>query len=146
MRLSDAIRLGALLKPQGFDDFQGEGVSCAIGAAFDAVGLSEARQRTLTTTDLTRMFSVTNKPAVCPCNAWAFCHIVSIASVFDVAIHLNDHHRWTREAIADWVETQESPVSPSTSEPHRRVAVDPVVRNGTEGSTRVKELPALVTV
>jgi hypothetical protein len=27
---------------------------------------------------------------------------------FHIIIHLNDHHRWSREAIADWVEVLEA--------------------------------------
>jgi hypothetical protein len=27
--------------------------------------------------------------------------------VFDLIVHLNDYRQWTREAIADWVETAE---------------------------------------
>lgn len=29
------------------------------------------------------------------------------ATIFNVAVHLNNHHQWTREAIADWLESEE---------------------------------------
>ncbi len=41
---------------------------------------------------------------------------LSVETLFDVAWHLNDAHRWTRERIADFVETVEQPVeTPSTT-------------------------------
>lgn len=38
MRLSEAIRLGAMLKPQGFGSYFRHGATCAMGAAIEAVG------------------------------------------------------------------------------------------------------------
>jgi len=42
MRLSDAIRLGAMLKPQAYGGFHFEGRTCAMGAALDACGRLDA--------------------------------------------------------------------------------------------------------
>src|ERR1700682_837614 len=36
----------------------------------------------------------------------------SKSTVENIAMHLNDFHRWTREAIADWVETLEMGATP----------------------------------
>lgn len=95
MKLSEAIRLGALLHPQTFGATRKYAVirneivgTCAIGAAREA-GYS-------------REFSweVTGRCPACEHNTttWALPNLMA---------HLNDFHRWTRERIADWVETVE---------------------------------------
>lgn len=116
MKLSEAIRLGALLHPQCFDTMvlhndSGSVVgTCALGAAAEA-GFK------LHTVDILLRSKITR---------------------------LNDRAGWTRERIADWVESfeptlpLESPVSPATDEPDRSVVVVPVVLSGTELSTRAK--------
>src|SRR5258706_314082 len=38
-RLSEAIRMGAKLRPQCFNSFWMDGGSCAMGAAYEAVGV-----------------------------------------------------------------------------------------------------------
>ncbi len=43
-----------------------------------------------------------------------------------IVVHLNDHHRWTREQIADWVESQERLIEPEPA-PAVREDVDPPV-------------------
>lgn len=106
MRLSDAIRLGALLAPQIRDHhFQRNGAgeiiaSCAIGAATHA-GYCFAAHRPFL--DATRR--------TCP-----RCGVSG--TVLSTIAHLNDWHRWTREAIADWVATLEG----EDTEPAPRVA------------------------
>lgn len=97
MQLSEAIRLGAMLHPQGFywshlKDTNGTVIAtCALGAAYDA--------------GYAHPFEVAT-PARCP-----RCH--GSASLSWIVAHLNDTHRWTREAIADWVETVEASTSPA---------------------------------
>ncbi len=41
MRLSEAIRLGAMLKPQGFNGWTDEDRTCALAAAGEAAGVEE---------------------------------------------------------------------------------------------------------
>ncbi len=94
LRLSEAIRLGALLHPQHFGEkylvTQGSVVaSCAHGAAEEAgwqrvVDMDERR---------------------CPVCSADSCR--SMYQTLGIVVHLNDEHHWTRERIADWVETQE---------------------------------------
>lgn len=108
MRLSDAIRLGSMLRPQargGFASVQVRGWrgwflgertmgSCALMAAAEAVG----RERWTDVLDIWPEWM--RLKAVCPVTgAWN--------SVFSVVWRLNDTHRWTREQIADWIETIE---------------------------------------
>lgn len=101
MKLSEAIRLGAMIRPQGFiigpyDCFR---KSCALGAALEAVGLgyTYAHQKVKE-----RWTWINNEPVLkCP-----ECKDVGEFQ-YIVGVHLNDFHRWTRERIADWVATIE---------------------------------------
>lgn len=103
MRLSEAIRLGAMLRPQGFGrGFDGSG-TCAWGAAFEAAGYIPKNE----------LFDSTWMPR------WgqhAFhaifdvrrqCPQCSRKYDTEMVVHLNDEHRWTREQIADWIEILE---------------------------------------
>lgn len=99
MRLSEAIRLGSVLHRQGFGSFysilNGEKVTCAAGAAREAIG---AHNFDNWLGDVLR----TEHPYRCfECNAFITQNLCGIIA------HLNDAHRWTRERIADWVETVE---------------------------------------
>lgn len=122
MTLADAIRKGAMQRPQHFgalfshaclDD---ERKSCAMGAAYEAVfGTTQ-----ITRDDWPEMFvmfpELLNRRIGCPgcnsCSTWALQSIIE---------HLNDAHDWTREAIADWLDGLDA--APSTV--------------GHDGSTRV---------
>ena len=111
MKLSEAIRLGAMMRPQcqgGKDD----GVSaCALLGASLAVGIDSIHSenfgyRSVAYADLEVRFPVMRQPAACPDCAdvwWRNC-----AAAMHVIWHLNDHHQWTREQIADWVEQIEN--------------------------------------
>jgi hypothetical protein len=132
MKLSEAIRLGAMLRPQGFGDFypvitcvhvdEVDGVwskqeistmsSCALGAAMEAV-----RSRPVAddmALDTLRFywpwaFEMTDSwRTASPSTARAF-------RVTDMIFLLNDTQGWTREQIADWVATVEpNETSPAT--------------------------------
>lgn len=109
MKLSDAIRLGALLHPQCFGSmtrwrYGGELPSavgddevigtCALGAA-EAAGYGD-------------VFYSGDADMACPeCPQWT-------NGLAQVIAHLNDWHRWSREAIADWVATVE-PADPDAA-------------------------------
>lgn len=117
MKLSDAIRLGAMLKPQATGRFLTlDGRTCAMGAALDAggaLGLPALRD-----------FDV-NEPA---CEALAALYdrwpvlaaVVTAHGLRDtVLIHilaLNDMRGWRREQIATWVATVEPPEPSEISE------------------------------
>jgi hypothetical protein len=98
MKLSEAIRQGAKLRPQGFNNSfkEIEGVihSCAWGAAHEAItGNADVSQgaimwkthANIVTTSVIN--PVTKKP-----------RILSL-----VITDLNDAHKWSREQIADWL-------------------------------------------
>lgn len=111
MRLSEAIRLGSMLKPQGFAHYQTNGGSCAFGAAMDACGVEASLQNGMLDTALEAMFPLSVVQAKCPA-----CETFPWGDAASVIIHLNDDHEWSREAIADWVESVESPETPPAIE------------------------------
>lgn len=103
MKLSEAIRLGAMLKPQGFGGTTKD-ASCALRAASDALGIPELRHLLyygLNYEELKGRFPFLRCEAHCPaCSA-------RNDDTLSIIWHLNDTHRWTREQIADWVATVE---------------------------------------
>lgn len=98
MKLSEAIRLGSLLHPQTIGNLiASDGRTCALGAAIQAYGgLRDADWYTL--------WPVLLHVAKCP-----HCSLTDRTEF--IVIHLNDVVGWTREAIAEWVETQEQKLS-----------------------------------
>lgn len=105
MKLSDAMRLGSMMKPQCFNDYEGpidDGDTvgtCAIGAAIDAVGLLGAFD------DEAKVFPILGQSVNVRCPAEE-CEELD-GTLGSLIAHLNDEHEWTREAIADWVSTVE---------------------------------------
>jgi hypothetical protein len=81
LRLSECIRIGAKMKPQGFESYDFQGRTCAIGAAMDAIG-----------GNLSVLLDMVGRSA--------FWHM------HDQIVWKNDYERWTREQIADWLESQ----------------------------------------
>jgi hypothetical protein len=111
VRLSEAIRLGSMLKPQGFGGTDTPDASCAVRAACDAIG-GDAE---MPYTTVAARFGVAAKlPAACPeCDRKDF--FEGFGTGLWVVYHLNDRHRWTRERIADWVETIEAQHEPQSA-------------------------------
>lgn len=109
MKLSEAIRLGSMLRPQGFGELcterNGELATCALGAAEEAAAeqFSGASDDTEGEGDVYTIFATTlDKKRACPACKW-----VGRQAVKHTIVHLNDDHLWTREQIADWVATIE---------------------------------------
>jgi hypothetical protein len=104
MRLSEAIRLGALTGPQYHAGFFGpDDSSCALGAAAIAVGLkTHLLLFSLNVAPLTEKFPILFYSFIsdyCDCEKISTCE----PPLHDHIVHLNDTHKWTREQIADWV-------------------------------------------
>lgn len=98
MKLSEAIRLGAMLKPQGRRGFFDGGNTCALGAAADAIGrLNDLLDGRFLES---KEWPLLSEMAAHPVTLWT-------RSVWDVVTSMNDIFGWTREQIADWVETIE---------------------------------------
>lgn len=107
MKLSEAIRIGAAMAPQHFGNFiNKDGATCALGAALQAIGRSGHVYSELwhPNGSFTKTLNETDK-ALCP-----VCHKKRLEdnNWHSVISHLNDTHRWSREAIADWVESIEN--------------------------------------
>lgn len=96
MKLSEAIRAGAKLGPQVQDQLFGDdGGSCALGAAIMGAGL--ARSRLV----LEEYWSILDEVETNPSSK-------KQGFVRDIITILNDCCYWSREAIAEWVETIEN--------------------------------------
>jgi hypothetical protein len=123
MKLSEAIRLGAMLKPQTSGVFYRAGKTCANGAALDAIGALDIAANPYCGSRNERLKAefplVRTLIPRCP-----VCFYTSLLEW--VIVHLNDDHRWTREQIADWVATVESAISRDvvSGEPARTSVVD----------------------
>lgn len=137
MKLSDAIRLGSMMKPQAFGEIYSPGNkrTCAIGAAIDAIGchITTAEPGQIIANGRTsNVSSGTESVVKSPLNWHPFLlneHACPVCrhrpGYFGIRLiaHLNDYHRLSREAIADYIATIENemeakaqPVEPLTVE------------------------------
>ena len=94
MRLSEAIRLGAMLKPQTTGHYRKAGATCALGAAADAAGIKRDMDNKL----FLRF----------PILSIEDCRDGQRMSLYTVIWRLNDDAKLTREQIADHVATIEA--------------------------------------
>jgi hypothetical protein len=100
MKLSEAIRDGAKRRRQVYGVGSKDEGSCALGAAREAMtGTWFGNSCVITWAGMT----FPHFPNQQPCPA---CGIEK--SFPGVVAHINDHHQWSREAIAEWVETIEN--------------------------------------
>lgn len=85
---------------QAFGDyFSGQNASCALGAAYEAM-YRLPREGANPTRDLDWFFDCLDTVKACPgegCKKKLF-----LAAIL---VHLNDDHLWTRNQIADWLDT-----------------------------------------
>jgi hypothetical protein len=103
MKLSEAIKLGALMRGRGtgVDSFYGyNNVTCAMGAALDALGVTMQERKENKRSTYERWPWISQRQTCPDCGKRA-------EVVYIIATHLNDDHGWTRERIADWVATVE---------------------------------------
>jgi hypothetical protein len=121
---SEAIREGARIRPaqafHKFYDAENDG-TCATGAALEAIFgetftneiLTEKREevRSVLRSDFPYMIGLkVTIPCECPRLYDGPCDVDTagrIHGLANVVVHLNNHHHWTREQIADWVELEE---------------------------------------
>jgi hypothetical protein len=92
LKLSEAIRIGASYRPQGFNGVLSqihEGTSCALHAAYEAVTGGPAHDEGSDTS-----YNLTQ---------WAYRIFGNAATN---VIYKNDDEKWTREQIADWLESR----------------------------------------
>lgn len=105
-KLSELMREGSKDTFQAFDDFFDWDHRpligcCALGAVLHAVGRDEARS---TETIETTIFDATGV-RVCEYRTTHPLVNESLATVYDIVTSLNDDNKWTREAIADWLQS-----------------------------------------
>lgn len=113
MLLSDAIRAGCAISRQVFGMLSdGNGGTCAIGAGLEGFGAQfikgVKRLFVDNLSDLIPQYARYNTSnlsgttmVLCPeCDDVKDC-------LMGRAMHLNDYHVWSREAIADWLEEEE---------------------------------------
>lgn len=114
--LADAIRHGAERRPeQAYGDyFHGRHASCALGAAYEGMyrlpGDMEGRRPSK---DLDAYFDVLDG-TVRRCPGEGCKKVLTLGALI---VHLNDDHRWSREAIAAWVEREAPPATAVTTPP-----------------------------
>lgn len=130
LRLSEAIRLGSLLRPQGkstlfsfsgrWDDGQPI-ASCALGAAYEAA-TGTVILRTCMETEawryLKETFPIINNPAEWPQSVGGEnSKFHGCSPLIRIIFTLNDHFGWTRTQIADYIATLEDQLdSPPVNE------------------------------
>jgi hypothetical protein len=117
LSLSDAIRKGAKYGPQLYSTYlhaktdDGSIGSCALGAAW--LGAGKTTRHTCNMLSMKVLFpQLLRRICSCPMD----CSGPDLYDVARVVTHLNDHHRWTREAIADWVARLEPEQTPAVVE------------------------------
>lgn len=116
MRLSEAIRLGATIRPQAMGFYFVADASCAIGAACEAVGIGEFIDTPSLVNAFGKYWFEVGQRLPCPECGKVFDKDKSRARTIT---HLNDDHMWTRERIADFVELHELPQSEPISDVDR---------------------------
>lgn len=121
MRLSEAIRLGATMKPQGKYYFFRDGATCAQGAALDAVGLLHEEDSLACHYEMARLWPWVNPldPAAA-CFSCPFCG-PGRGRMASLIAHLNNDHEWSRERIADFVKLHEPIPVPESVEEEQHV-------------------------
>ncbi len=105
--ISDAILLGSKGTTQAFDVLRDRhGETCALGAALEAIGVDLAQPTIAPPPDDTLRERWPNlyRPysKACPVDR---CYDINVRmyGVMHLIVHLNDHHRWPRETIAQWL-------------------------------------------
>ena len=125
MPLSEAMRIGAMLNPQAVGAFKDEsGATCAMGAACEAIGLCgllTARYGSISELIPAEWHRVLDYYAELECPG--FCN-GNFRFVSDVIMHLNDVHQWSRENIANWVQSMEELVTLRSTPVRDFVAVE----------------------
>jgi hypothetical protein len=114
LKYSEAIRLGAMLRPQAFNALYSDGATCANGAAFEAIGRLKVwpkgdaylAERSFIHTE----FPEADASATCPECDYA-------DDLARTVVHLNNDHRWTRERIADFVAAKEAEAEAKAAKP-----------------------------
>lgn len=129
LRLSEAIRLGSMLGPQSFGTlFCEDGGSCALGAALRAIGSDISPHWKAIGPKLPLLLARADHPFNDAIQSVYVSRVDQQSEVYEgtlwsVIVSLNNTHRWTRERIADWVETIEREMEAKQAEAAEQVLV-----------------------
>ena len=129
MKLSEAIRLGAMALPPVYGPvFRGgpDGqpcAACAIGAALFAIGLTDMHDAVHFDSVIERVWPWTSQAVKSP---------VGFGKAVNLIVVMYERHGYTREQIADWVETLER-----AQEPHAPACESCDVAQGQAETTAV---------
>ena len=105
MYFSEAMRIGAAMKPQTFGSYSDGHGTCAIGAMWDAFN-TQAQLKRQELYNNAFVFAEKELTSKEPCPACGIFREFP-TQPNNLIPHLNDYHKWSREAIADWLETME---------------------------------------
>lgn len=107
MKLSEAIRLGAMSTPQTYGRMWSAvtGGTCALGAAYYAVDSAFLTKEKFRASD---HFPILEKNPVVKIPVETLFN--TYQKLTDVIVFLNDRFYWSRERIADWVEIIEKEI------------------------------------
>jgi len=105
MKLSDAMREGAKSGPQLFGYLgDGGGGSCAMGSVAIAMGVPDVSAYRFYR-ELQKGYPFLKTETECPACGDVVEHAIDgVGDGIAVIVHLNNHHRWSREAIAEWID------------------------------------------
>ena len=122
MKLSEAIRMNGMMKPQGFgaDSLYSLDAPCALGGALQSIGTPAKNQTDYSPVKVAWPW-VKEPEFSCPIAKGC-----SPRTPLQMIWHLNDTHRWTRSQIADWVETVE-PAEPAQEQTCELVCTETTV-------------------
>ena len=100
LKLSEAVRLGAMTTDQAFGTFAGpNGGTCAVGAAIEALGGDPGDSSMVHAIDRVLDKRVDLSGSI-PCDNKDRARNMSVSKAI---YHLNDTHRMPRNEIADWL-------------------------------------------
>ena len=104
MTLSDAMRLGAAMVPQAFGDtFVRNGQTIVAACAWSSVSIGLGFP-SIDVIGIYRRFPELHKTLPCPeCDKSGY--FGGMPTLEELITHMNDDHRWTREQIADWIDS-----------------------------------------
>jgi hypothetical protein len=134
MTLSEAIRLGAMLRKSQarYELLDEDGGTCALGAAAEAAGFLDLATRDYLSGAKApkEWHAVVKRETPCPTCSGIFDRLD------DCIKHLNNEHRWTREAIADFVETCEAAMSAPAGATALETGATESAQNSSSGQPR----------
>lgn len=128
MKLSEAIRLNGMMKPQGKgnDSIVSRVAPCALGGALQSIGRQPEDMREAYRI-LVEEWPWISHVTLCPCGHPHIRCTHPWMTVAAVIWTLNDLHGWSRSAIADWVQQFESSLSMAEGRAYEEPVV-PLVR------------------